>query len=201
MVPAGPIFTKPPLNNRRTQRFDEPEPAGLPCTPVGQLQAFHTSKSYTVKERRVVPTYSTSRSSAHSFSDSSDLDYNCKDLKKQGYRGSLFKITLVSHGYTFVGKATRDVYVPNLQHEGRIYDRLKSIQGKIIPVYLGNIDLDPPWRDLHVRLIHMLLMSWGGEKANKVKRVGNLNMEIKRFENVIEQLGVRHNDIIPDNIL
>jgi len=97
------------------------------------------------------------------------LDRNCKDLKTQGSRGALFQITLASHGYTFVGKGTRDVFVPDLIHEGRIYDRLKSIQGKLIPVYLGNIDLDRPWLDLGVRIIHILLMSWGGERVDKVK--------------------------------
>ena len=130
-----------------------------------------------------------------------DLDYNCEELKKQGIRGAMFKITLVSHGYTFVGKATRDVFVPYLQHEGRIYDRLQSLQGKSIPVYLGNIDLDRPWRDLHVRLIHMLLMSWGGERAYKFKGVGDLEAPVKQFEDEIERLGVQHNDLIPANIL
>ena len=87
------------------------------------------------------------------------LDRNCKDLKLQGARGALFQITLASHGYTFVGKGTRYVFIPDLMHEGRMYDRLQSIQGKLILVYLGNIDLDQPWRDLGVRIIHMLLMS------------------------------------------
>lgn len=130
-----------------------------------------------------------------------DLDRNLKDLKKQGIRGALFQITLASHGYTFVAKATCKVFVPALQHEGRIYDRLQSIQGKMIPVYLGNIDLERPWRDLHVRLTHMLLMSWAGERADKVEGVRDMEMQIKRFENRIEQLGVTHNDLIPANIL
>jgi len=45
----------------------------------------------------------------------------------------------------------------SMMHKGRMYDRLKSIQGKLIPIYLGNIDLDRPWLDLGVRIIHMLL--------------------------------------------
>ena len=127
-----------------------------------------------------------------------DLDQDVKELKQQGLRGALFRITLASHGYTFVGKATRDVYVRALQHEGTIYNRLESIQGKRIPVYLGNIDLERPWRDLGVRLIHMLLMSWGGEK---VQEVASLQMEICQFEEEIDRLGVQHNDMISDNML
>ena len=130
-----------------------------------------------------------------------DRDHNLRELKQQGFRGTLFQITLASHGYTCVGKATREVYVPALQHEGKIYDRLQSIQGKRIPVYLGNIDLKRPWHDLHVRLIHMLLMSWGGERVDKVYGVKDMEMEIKRFEESLRHLGVRHNDLIPENIL
>lgn len=132
-----------------------------------------------------------------------DLDHNLKELKKQGIRGTLFQITLASHGYTFVGKATREVYVPAIQHEGHIYDRLQRLQGKMIPVYLGNIDLDVerPWCDLHVRLIHMLLMSWGGERVDKVDGVRDIEIEVERFKNRIERLGIRHNDLIPANML
>ena len=44
-------------------------------------------------------------------------------------------------------------------------------------------------------------MSWGGERADKVEQVGNLKVEVKRFEDEIERLGVRYNDLIPANIL
>jgi len=111
-----------------------------------------------------------------------DLDRIVKEIKQQGIRGALFQITLTSHGYTFVGKATREVFVPALLHEGQIYKQLKSVQGKIIPVYLGNIDLARPWRDLHVRLIHMLLMSWGGERADKLEGVRLPDMKVVQFE-------------------
>ena len=129
------------------------------------------------------------------------LDRNCKDLQVQGSRGALFQITLASHGYTFVGKGTRDVFVPDLMHEGRIYDHLKSIQGKMIPVYLGNIDLDRPWLDLGVRIVHFLLMSWGGERIDKAKEVRAFGKEIMLFERRIARMGVRHGDIRPPNIL
>ena len=109
------------------------------------------------------------------------LDRNCKDFKIQGSKGALFQITLASHGYTFVGKGTRDVFFPDLIHEGRMYDRLKSVQGKLIPVYLDKIDLDQPWFDFDVRIIHMLLMSWGKERIDKVKGRKVFDIKIKRF--------------------
>ncbi|KAL8966904.1 MAG: hypothetical protein Q9197_005726 [Variospora fuerteventurae] len=123
------------------------------------------------------------------------LDLNSKDLKIQGSRGALFQVTLAMHGYTFVAKGTRDVLIPDLMHEGRMYDRLKSIQGKLIPVYLGNIDLDRPWLDFRVRIIYMLLMSWGGERINKVKGERTFDMEIKQFERQTARIGVQHEDI------
>ena len=129
------------------------------------------------------------------------LDENVEELGKQGSRGALFRIVLESHGYVFVAKATREVFVPALQHEGRIYERLQSMQGKTIPVYLGNIDLDQPWRDLHVRLNHMLLMSWAGQSSHEVEGVKDLRMQIQRFEKRTQRLGVLHNDLVPRNIL
>lgn len=47
----------------------------------------------------------------------------------------------------------------------------------------------------------MLLMSWGGERRAKVKDMRSLQMEICGFEDDIERLGVRHNDIISDDML
>lgn len=129
-----------------------------------------------------------------------DLDRNCKDLKIQGSRGALFQITLASHGYTFMGKCTRDVFVPDLMHEDRMYNRLKSIQGKLIPVYLGNIDLYRPWLDLGVRILHMLLKSWGGERINKVEAGRTFDMEIKQFESQITWMGLKSDSVALPNI-
>lgn len=66
-----------------------------------------------------------------------DLDHHCEPLGLQG-REELF---LESHGYVFVGKGTVQAFVPDLLHEGEIYQRLGKHQGTAVPVYLGNIDL------------------------------------------------------------
>ena len=124
------------------------------------------------------------------------LDDNVKELHKQGIRGALFEIDLVAYGYMLVAKATIDVYIPYLMHEGRIYDRLESLQGTLIPVYLGNIDLVTPWYDLGVRLTHMLLMSYAGERADKVCGKNEIATQTDRFESTIKALGVIHNDLM-----
>ncbi|KAL9576598.1 MAG: hypothetical protein Q9212_006968 [Teloschistes hypoglaucus] len=91
------------------------------------------------------------------------LDKNCINLNINGARGMLFQITLESHGYTFVAKGTIDVFVSDLKHEGKVYNRLRSLQGKCIPVYLGNIDLvSKKWYEYGICILHMLLMSYGG---------------------------------------
>jgi hypothetical protein len=93
-----------------------------------------------------------------------DMDHHCEPLGKQGAHGALFKITLTSHGYTFVGKGTVEAFVPDLRHEGKMYDRLADLQGSAIPVCLGNMDLDRTYYlDVGVRIIHILYMAWGGE--------------------------------------
>jgi len=128
------------------------------------------------------------------------LDQDCEPLWKQGARGNLFKITLASHGYTFVGKGTISVFVQDLQHEGRIYQQLKRLQGEVVPVYLGNIGLIEPYVDLGVEIVHMLLMSWGGEVAES-SDVFNLEGEIRRSVDEISGEGVEHNDVRELNIL
>lgn len=40
-----------------------------------------------------------------------DLDHDCEPLDLQEARGALFKITLVSHGYVFVGKGTVEAFI------------------------------------------------------------------------------------------
>lgn len=71
--------------------------------------------NFTVKAKMVVCICSTSSNSA---------------------RGTLFRVTLASHGYTFVGKAIREVYMPKLQQEGRIYNRLEVSRARKYPFTL-----------------------------------------------------------------
>ena len=86
-----------------------------------------------------------------------DMDHNCEPLGKQGARGALFKITLASHGYTFVGKGTVEAFVPDLRHEGQVYERLEAVQGLAVPLCLGDMDLQRThYLDVGVRIVHML---------------------------------------------
>ena len=120
---------------------------------------------------------------------------------KIGARGALFRLVLKPYGYTFVGKGTVSPYIPDLLHEARVYDRLESLQGLVVPVYLGNIDLlNYYFLDSGVYIVHMMLMSWGGEEADEVG-VPNVEEEAKRsFAEVCRQ-GIIHGDERETNML
>ena len=130
-----------------------------------------------------------------------NLDQDCEPLGKQGARGALFKITLTSHGYTFVSKGTVSVFVPDLQHEGRIYQRLEAIQGEVVPVHLGNINLVRKYDlDLGVRIVHMLLMSWAGEVISDAE-MANSKEEVVQLVDALRAQGVDHKDVRVPNIV
>ncbi len=134
-----------------------------------------------------------------------DLDHNCEPLGLQGARGALFQVTLASHGYVFVGKGTVQAFVPDLRHEGDVYRRLAKLQGTVVPVYLGNINLTESYNlDFGVEILHMLLMSWGGELADKdesMKDSSELQKEIKRTVAEVRRAGVDQMDVRPSNLL
>ena len=132
-----------------------------------------------------------------------DPDNGCEPLGKQGARGALFRLTLDSYGYTFVGKGTVYAFKANLKHEGSVYRHLDTLQGELIPVYLGNISLIRTYfLDFKVRIVHMLLMSWAGEQAQKdlMSAMGlNINVETTRAVTKLHCHGVEHHDVRSPN--
>jgi len=131
-----------------------------------------------------------------------DFDHDFEPLDgKQGARGALLKLTLARYGYTLVAKGTVSTFVWYLRHEGRIYCRLEKLQGRVVPVYLGNIDLTRSYcLDAGVWLVHLLLMSWGGEMVDLVT-VPNLEGEIERSLKELHGEGVAHGDARHANML
>ena len=126
----------------------------------------------------------------------------CRPLdNKIGSRGALFRLVLRPYGYTFVGKGTVSMFIPDLLHEGRVYQRLERLQGLVVPVYLGNINLIQYYfLDSGVYIVHMMLMSWGGEEADEAD-VPNIEEEVKRSFVEVRQEGVVHGDKREPNML
>jgi hypothetical protein len=71
----------------------------------------------------------------------------------------------------------------------------------VVPVYLGNINLIQSYfLDPEVFIVHMLLMSWGGEVAEEAD-VPNIEEEVNRSFAEVRQVGVIHGDKWEANML
>lgn len=115
----------------------------------------------------------------------------------------MFKITLISH--IFVGKGTVKIFIQDLRHEGKIYERLVAMHGLVVPVCLGNIDLARTYYlDIGVRIIHMLFMVWGGECLYEYTLSISseiLEAEKQRSLKELAGSGILHNDLRLANML
>jgi hypothetical protein len=130
--------------------------------------------------------------------------HKCDALDRRGKWGSigmLFKLELEPYGYTLVGKGALSGHPRDLEHESTIYARLDRLQGHVVPVHLGIVELD--WGHLvagGIRIFDLMLMSWGGEKASKAD-LPDLTREVCRSEQAIWAEGVNHGDERADNQL
>lgn len=136
---------------------------------------------------------------------SKDLDHNCTALGIHGARGALLMIKLTSHGYTVAAKCTTADFVAHLKREAIVYERLRSIQGIHVPVYLGSIDLDMFYRYFGIcDLVHMMFIGFGGYSISKyINKANKASMlaQVERSLLEIHRLKVLHRDAMPRNIL
>ncbi|KAG6256215.1 hypothetical protein E4U49_006959 [Claviceps purpurea] len=146
------------------------------------------------------------------FKQSLDEGIICQSVF--GARGALFKVTLLAYGYTFVSKGTVSGHGEHLEHEARVYERLKPIQGQRVPVFLGAIDLrtleKDYWINFGTYVVHMMFVSWGGVHVdqNKVDRLDILHEvpvalvdESIRTLKAVHNEGVLHCDVQWGNVL
>ncbi|PHH81579.1 hypothetical protein CDD83_3540 [Cordyceps sp. RAO-2017] len=137
------------------------------------------------------------------------LDDGISKLYLEGARGVLFKVTLLSHGYTFVAKGTVEAFIDDLQHEAAVYERLKLSQGIHVPVHLGAIDLRSVNRTYYywftVDIIHLMFLSWGGESIRPADLEDSRAKE--REDKAVQSLraihgaGIVHEDLRSANLL
>ena len=97
-----------------------------------------------------------------------------------------------------VAKGTRDCFVKVLKHEAEVYDKLRVMQGKDIPVHLGNVDLATPWHEIGFKIIHMLFVSCDGEM---VRCLGDYKIEYAIIARRMSHSGVKLNDLAERNVL
>lgn len=115
----------------------------------------------------------------------------------------LFKVEFQPCGYTFVGKGTLSDGLERLEHECRVYARLATLEGWVVPVHLGLVHMDrgyvlPGGR----RVVHMMLMSWGGEAAADAgMETAELEARRRRSLEAVWAAGVDHGDLRDANLL
>lgn len=127
-----------------------------------------------------------------------------QSLDRSGWAGALFRVELVSHGYTFVGKGTVQALIQALHTEAKMYQRMDAIQGKAIPVYLGSIELKaaPFHLTSRVAIVHLMLLSWAGEEAWRCGiKADRLWLETARTNAEVAALGVQQADLRRQNVL
>lgn len=133
-----------------------------------------------------------------------DEDEGLESLHRSGWAGALFRIELISYGYTFVGKGTVMELVGALQHEARMYEQMEHLQGKAVPVFLGSLDLRRSYRlrGAPVWISHLVLLSWGGEEAWCCKLdPQRLQQETERTLQEVARLGIDQRDVRRSNLL
>ncbi|KAL7622747.1 hypothetical protein AAE478_006425 [Parahypoxylon ruwenzoriense] len=132
-------------------------------------------------------------------------DADAIPLYISGAIGSLFKVCLSAHGYTLVAKGVEQEYLVRLQHEQKIYNQLRSIQGKHVPVCLGMIDLVLPYYYDGGVFEYFMFLSWAGRPLHKVAEgaIGKdtlIGVVAAAFR-ALHQLQVLHGDAEPRNVL
>ncbi|RCI13368.1 hypothetical protein L249_1016 [Ophiocordyceps polyrhachis-furcata BCC 54312] len=132
---------------------------------------------------------------------------------ESGSTGFLFKATLVEYGYTMVFKGAHESSAGALQHETAVYERLKPIQGKHVPVCLGLIDLRTLGRTLHhsnsydgyAEIVYLLFLSRGGvnlfDAEVGIEAKEDLEEKATRAFRAIHELGVIQEDVRIENML
>ncbi|KAI1370348.1 hypothetical protein F4677DRAFT_451471 [Hypoxylon crocopeplum] len=127
-------------------------------------------------------------------------------LYVSGAIGSLFKVRLSAYGYTLVAKGVERGRFARLRHEGEMYNRLKSIQGRHVPVCLGIVNLILPYYYNGGVFERFMFLSWAGQpflEATKrpfVKIVAIADKIATAFKE-IHALRVLHGDAELRNIL
>ncbi|PLB38800.1 uncharacterized protein BDW47DRAFT_104322 [Aspergillus candidus] len=134
----------------------------------------------------------------------SDTQLGCESLHVHGTRGALFKITLWSHGYTFVGKGVPMEFVRDVKHEELIYSHLAPIQGVCVPALLGSLQLRRPFSyDGIADIVRLMLMGYAGGKPAWRHNTDRDRLIQRAGDSLqaIHDLGILHGDPIPGNLI
>ncbi|THC88505.1 hypothetical protein EYZ11_012047 [Aspergillus tanneri] len=133
-----------------------------------------------------------------------DSQLGCESLHVHGSRGALFKITLWSHGYTFVGKGVPIEFVKGSKYEELIYSYLTPIQGVSVPVLLGSLRLRCPFfYDGIAEIVHLMFMGFAGRTLASLHDLDRdrLIQQAEKSLQAIHDLRVLQGDPISGNMV
>lgn len=131
-------------------------------------------------------------------------------LNVSGSRGSLFRLCLPSHGYVLLAKGVQQEDECHLLNEAKIYRRLAPIQGKYIPVCIGDTTLSHPLiisggQAQPTKIItRLLFLSYAGIPMEGCLNETNEDIIAQGTKDCLEAihaLGVLHTDAFANNIL
>ena len=133
------------------------------------------------------------------------LDDNVYHPYVCGAKAALLYVRLASYGYLVAAKCTSRKWLVETRHEISIYNHLRSIQGRHVPVYLGCVDLNPQRPYLYdglAKLTRFMLLGYAGQSlvqeimAAFSDRAQNQIVERARESLcAVHALGVAHNDV------
>ncbi|KAG6112733.1 hypothetical protein E4U13_004161 [Claviceps humidiphila] len=131
---------------------------------------------------------------------------HCKPINASGHIGYLFKIRLPSHGYTLVAKAVALGDGAPLLHEEKMYNHLRDLQGRFIPVCPGLITLHGVFGCQaydFTAFRHFLFLSYAGQPVLKaLSEVDNsVVSQVLATLAQLHQHRVMHHDAAPRNML
>ena len=129
-------------------------------------------------------------------------DADCMPLWISDAHGTLFKFRLSSHGYTLAAKGVEIMDIKYLHHESKVYSHAQDLQGRVIPVCLGVIDLIKPYYYDCGVYENFMFLSYGGRS---LKRQGDVSEDaMNEILTTLGQLycqGVLHCDAELRNVL
>jgi hypothetical protein len=136
-----------------------------------------------------------------------DLDEDCQALDKYGKFGAigvLFRLTLRGYGYCVVAKGVQKPHLPRLLGEEQVYQHLRDLQGQLVPVCLGIIQLEREyWTTSGAHISHMMVLSYCGEPMWKTVTgmPSDVGERAKLLWAELEERGVEHGDERRSNIV
>ncbi|KAG6097182.1 hypothetical protein E4U30_000879 [Claviceps sp. LM220 group G6] len=133
---------------------------------------------------------------------------HCKPINASGHIGHLYKVRLSPHGYTLVAKAVGILDWSPLIHEEKMYNHLRDLQGRFIPVCPGFVKLNRFFRCKKTLANfglfgRFLFLSYAGKPVLKAlsKFDDSVVSQVLATLAQLHQCRVLHRDAAPRNVL